>query len=124
MAAFDVVEVVDIVGHGPGQFQGGRPFAGVEELDLQAGPEGFHGGVVIAVADGAEGGEQPQRRTFSPKLQDVNCVPWSACTIVEPQRFLLATAMLTALLTSAVSGVVENVRATIIRENQSRMAQQ
>src|SRR5277367_2808115 len=66
----------------------------------------------------------PQRRTFSPKLQDVNCVPWSACTIVEPQRFLLATAMLTALLTSAVSGVVENVRATTIREKQSRMAQQ
>jgi hypothetical protein len=32
--------------------------------------------------------------------------------------------MLTALLTSAVSGVVENVRATIIREKQSRMAQQ
>src|SRR5436190_22129143 len=32
--------------------------------------------------------------------------------------------MLTALLTSAVSAVVENVRATIIREKQSRMAQQ
>ena len=33
-------------------------------------------------------------------------------------------AMLTALLTSAVSAVVENVRATIIREKQSRIAQQ
>src|SRR3954467_5099605 len=32
--------------------------------------------------------------------------------------------MLTALLTRAVSAVVENVRATIIREKQSRMAQQ
>jgi hypothetical protein len=32
--------------------------------------------------------------------------------------------MLTALLTNAVSGAVENVRATIIREKQSRMAQQ
>jgi hypothetical protein len=51
-------------------------------------------------------------------------VPWSACTIVEPQRFLLATAMLTALSTSAVSGVVENVRATIFGEKQSRLAQQ
>ena len=32
--------------------------------------------------------------------------------------------MLTALLTKAVSAVVENVRATIIREKQSRIAQQ
>ena len=32
--------------------------------------------------------------------------------------------MLTALLTKAVSAVVENVRPTIIREKQSRMAQQ
>ena len=32
--------------------------------------------------------------------------------------------MLTALLTRAVSGVVEKVRATIIREKQSRIAQQ
>ena len=51
-------------------------------------------------------------------------MPWSACRIVAPLRFLLATAMLTALLTRAVSGVVENVRATIIREKQSRIAQQ
>src|SRR5271156_3853832 len=72
----------------------------------------------------AKEASSPQRRTFSPKLQDVNCVPWWACPTVEPQRFLLATAMLTALLTSAVSGVVEKVRATTIREKQSRMAQQ
>lgn len=32
--------------------------------------------------------------------------------------------MLTALLTSAVSGVVANVRATIMREKQPRIAQQ
>ena len=61
---------------------------------------------------------------FSPKLQDVNCVPWSACRMVGPLRVLLSTAMLTALLTSAVSAVVEKVRATIIREKQSRIAQQ
>jgi hypothetical protein len=61
---------------------------------------------------------------FSPKLHDVNWVPWSACKTVEPERFLLATAMLTALLTREVSAVVENVRATIIREKQSRIAQQ
>jgi hypothetical protein len=46
---------------------------------------------------------------FSPKLHDVNCVPWSACRTVEPERVLLVTAMLTALLTKAVSAVVENV---------------
>ncbi len=34
-------------------------------------------------------------------------------------RFLSATAMLTALLAKAASAVVENVRATIIREKQS-----
>lgn len=61
---------------------------------------------------------------FSPKLQDVNCVPWSACRMAGPLRVLLSTAMLTALLTSAVSAVVEKVRATIIREKQSRIAQQ
>jgi len=44
----------------------------------------------------------------------------NCCTPVD--RF--AVAMLTALLTRAVSAVVENVRATIIREKQSRMAQQ
>ena len=43
--------------------------------------------------------------------------------LLRPCDFV-ATAMLTALLTSAVSGVVENVRATIIREKQSRIAQQ
>ncbi|HTQ17771.1 MAG TPA: hypothetical protein VML93_10635, partial [Mycobacterium sp.] len=36
---------------------------------------------------------------------------------VAPLRFLLAAAMLTALLTSAASAVVENVRAKIIRES-------
>ena len=41
-----------------------------------------------------------------------------------PLRFLLATAMLTALSAKAVSAVVENVRATIIREKQSKIAQQ
>lgn len=64
------------------------------------------------------------RRMFSPKLQDVNWEPWSACRIVEPLRILLPTAMLTALLTSAVSAVVEKVRATIMCEKQSRIAQQ
>ncbi len=44
--------------------------------------------------------------------------------IVGPLRILLPTAMLTALLTSAVSAVVENPRATIMREKQSRVAQQ
>ncbi len=67
---------------------------------------------------------RPHRRMFSPKLQEVNWVPWSACRIVGPLRFLLSTAMLTALLTSAVSAVVEKVRATIMREKQSRIAQQ
>jgi hypothetical protein len=39
VAAFDVVEVVDVVGHCTGQFQRGRPSAGVEQLDLHPGPE-------------------------------------------------------------------------------------
>ena len=34
-----VVEVVDVIGDGCGQLQGGRPFAGVEQLDLQPAPE-------------------------------------------------------------------------------------
>jgi hypothetical protein len=57
VAAFDVVEVVDVIGHGGGQFQGGGPFAGVEELDLHPGPERLHCGIVITVADGAERGQ-------------------------------------------------------------------
>ncbi|MGV7340305.1 hypothetical protein PJI17_16110 [Mycobacterium kansasii] len=39
-------------------------------------------------------------------------MPWSACGIVGPLRVLLSTAMLTALLTSAVSAVVEKARAS------------
>jgi hypothetical protein len=38
---------------------------------------------------------RPHRRMFSPKLQDVNWVPWSACRIVGPLRGRLFTAMLT-----------------------------
>ena len=34
VSAFGVVEVVDVVGHGGGQLQSGRPSAGVEQFDL------------------------------------------------------------------------------------------
>ena len=34
MTGFDVVEVVDVIGHGGGQLDGGGPSAGVEQLDL------------------------------------------------------------------------------------------
>lgn len=50
-------------------------------------------------------------------------MPWSACRIVGPLRVLLSTAMLTALLTNVVSAVVEKVRATIMREKHSGIAQ-
>jgi len=39
VAPFSVVEVVDVIGHGGGQFDAGGPFAGVQQLDLHPGPE-------------------------------------------------------------------------------------
>src|SRR4051794_31338923 len=48
----------------------------------------------------------PQRRMFSPKLQEVNCEPRSACRILAALSIRLTVAMLTALLTSTVSAVV------------------
>ena len=35
VTAFDVVEVVDVIGDGRRQLKGRRPFAGVGQLDLQ-----------------------------------------------------------------------------------------
>jgi hypothetical protein len=58
VTAFDVIEVIDVISHCHSQLQGGRPFAGVEQLDLEAGPKRFHSGVVVTVADGAERGQQ------------------------------------------------------------------
>jgi hypothetical protein len=81
-------------------------------------------GVVVVVAGGAERGKMPGRGMLSLKLHEVNCVPLSACRTVVPLPIRFAVAMLTALLTRAVSAVVENVRATILREKQSRMVQQ
>ncbi|WP_421840130.1 hypothetical protein [Mycobacterium sp.] len=54
----------------------------------------------------------------------MNYVPRWACRTVELLRVLFSTAMLTALLTRAVSAVVEKARATIMGEKQSRIAQQ
>src|SRR6202008_426930 len=49
VTAFDVVEVVDVIGDGPRQLKGRRPFAGVGQLDLQPAPERLHGGVVVTL---------------------------------------------------------------------------
>jgi hypothetical protein len=38
VAAFDVVEVVDVIGDRGGQFQSGGAFASVEEHDLKTSP--------------------------------------------------------------------------------------
>jgi hypothetical protein len=38
VSAFDVVEVVDVVGHGGGQLDGGGPSAGVEQLVFETSP--------------------------------------------------------------------------------------
>ena len=54
VAAFDVVEVVDVVGHRGGQLDGGGPFAGVEQLDLHPCPERLHRGVIETVAHGPQ----------------------------------------------------------------------
>ena len=58
----------------------------------------------MAVADGAEGGQQaPSSDVLAEAPRgELGTV---ACITVEPHRFLLVTAMLTALLTRAVSAV-------------------
>jgi hypothetical protein len=58
VATFFVGEVVDVIGHGGSQFDSCRPLAGVKWLDLHPRTERLHGGVVEAVAHGAERAEQ------------------------------------------------------------------
>lgn len=48
---------------------------GVEQLDLMRAQKVSQ----AVVSDGAEGGEQSQRRTFSPKLHEANCDPVRPC---------------------------------------------
>ena len=124
MAAFGVVEVVDVIGHGGGQLDGGGHLRVLSSSTCSLAQNDSMAALSKQSPTVSNEPSRPHRRMFSPKLQDVNWVPWSACRIVEPLSVRLSTAMLTALLTSAVSGVVENVRATIIREKQSRIARQ
>ncbi|SLB29885.1 Uncharacterised protein [Mycobacteroides abscessus subsp. massiliense] len=86
VTAFDVVEIVDVVGHCGGQLDGGGPFTSVSTCNLAQNDS------MAALSKQSptvpNEPSRPQRRMFSPKLQDVNCVPWSACRIVEPLRLL------------------------------------
>jgi hypothetical protein len=123
VAAFDVVEVVDVIG------RGGHSMVEAHRRVLSSStwsrPQNDSMAALSKQSPTVPNEpSRPHRRTFSPKLQEVNWVPWSACRTVGPLRVLLSTAMLTALLTSAVSAVVEKVRATIMREKQSKIAQQ
>ncbi len=56
MKADAVVEALDEVEDGGGGRRAGEEGAAVNELVFKGAPEGFHGGVVIAVAFAAHGG--------------------------------------------------------------------
>ena len=60
MSAVAIVEVFDVIGHGDGQLEIGPPLLAVQEFDLHGAPERLHGGVVVAVADGAHGADEPE----------------------------------------------------------------
>ena len=64
--AFDVVEVVDVIGHPGGQFDPRCSSAGIGHLDAHPRPEQFHGGAIEAVAQSPERAKQVERRMFSP----------------------------------------------------------
>ncbi len=48
-------EVLDVVGHGDGQFERGPPLPPVEQLDPHRAPGRLHRGVVVAVAGSDQG---------------------------------------------------------------------
>jgi hypothetical protein len=53
-----VVEVLDVVGHAEAELKVGSPALSIEQLDLHGAPEALHGGIVVAVADGAHGADE------------------------------------------------------------------
>ncbi len=89
MPAFGVVEVVDVVGHGGGRLDDDGPSADVQLLDP------IHAQNVSMATLSKQSPtvpnepSRPDRRMFSPKLQEVNGVPRSACRIVGRLRVLL-----------------------------------
>ena len=60
VAALAVVEDLEVVEDRVGQFQAGAPSLAVEQLGLHPSPEGLDHRVVVAVADGSHGGQQPR----------------------------------------------------------------
>ena len=68
MAALAVVEDFDEVeDFGPGVSVAGEP-AAVDQLQFEGAPEAFHGGVVVAVAPAAHGGDQAGRLQCRPEV--------------------------------------------------------
>ena len=55
MPTLSIVEHVDVVEDGVGQFEPRLPLLPIEELVLHARPEGLHHGIVKRVADRPEG---------------------------------------------------------------------
>lgn len=60
MASLSVVERFDVVGHGERELDHGAPALSIKQLDLHRAPERLHGSVVVAIADGAHRGDDPQ----------------------------------------------------------------
>ena len=55
MPTLPIVEHLDVVEDGVGQFEPRLPLLPIEEFVLHAGPEGLHHGIVKRVADRTEG---------------------------------------------------------------------
>ena len=55
--AGSVVEALDVIEDGGGRFIAGGEVAAVDQLMFEGAPERFHGGVVVAVAPAAHGGD-------------------------------------------------------------------
>jgi hypothetical protein len=87
-------------------------------------------GPAVGLLGGADAGSRPAEGLFEELRRCVRCrsgagtLATAKCRIIEPLRLRFSAAMLTAFLTGAVSAVVEKVRATTMREKQSRIAQQ
>ena len=59
VSAASVVEHFDVLKDRVRQLDPGLPLPTVQQFDLHRRPEGFHHGIVEAVADGAERGHEP-----------------------------------------------------------------
>ena len=118
------MEGLDVLEDRVGELDAGVPSLPVEQLGLHAAPERFHDGVVVGIADAAQGGQQPGFAARSVNVHEVNWVPWSPWMIPPAAGLRESMAMPSALAARSARWDESMAQPTTRRDQTSSTTQQ